>query len=95
VDLLCKNLEQQLAAKGLTLTVTDAARDRIAEEGYDPTYGARPLKRVIQQRLQNPLATEILKGEFPEHSGVRIGLCGGEFTFERIDQSETLATTNV
>ena len=91
----CKELEKQLAAKGIALDVTDAARDRIAEEGYDPTYGARPLKRVIQQRLQNPLATEILKGEFPEDSGVRIDLCGDEFTFERIDQSETLATTNV
>ena len=52
--------------KGIELDVTDAALDAIAAEGYDPTYGARPLKRVIQQQIQNPLATEILKGQFGE-----------------------------
>ncbi len=55
----------------------------IAEEGYDPTYGARPLKRVIQQRVQNPQAVEMLRQEFGEGSGVKIGYRDGEFTFER------------
>ena len=61
--------------------VTDAARKAISDEGYDPLYGARPLKRVIQQRLQNPLATEILKGNIPAGSGVRIDFAGEEYTF--------------
>ncbi len=65
--------------------MTNAALSAIAEEGYDPTYGARPLKRVIQQRIQNPLAVEMLKREFPEGSRVKIDYRDGEFTFERSD----------
>jgi len=62
--------------------VTEKARQEIANRGYDPTYGARPLKRVIQQQIQNPLASELLKGEFAEGSTVRIDFDGEEFTFE-------------
>ena len=69
--------------KGIALDVTPAALDAIATEGYDPTYGARPLKRVIQQRIQNPLAVELLKREFGEGSRVKIDYVDGEFTFER------------
>ena len=65
-------LRKQLDEKGIDLDVTDAALDAIAAEGYDPTYGARPLKRVIQQRIQNPLAVELLKQEFAEGSRVKI-----------------------
>ena len=61
-------MRKQLAEKGIRLEVTNAALSAIAEEGYDPTYGARPLKRVIQQRMQNPLAVEMLKQEFGEGS---------------------------
>ena len=68
------------------MEVTAAARDAIAVEGHDPTYGARPLKRVIQQRIQNPLAAEILKREFSEGSRVKIDHVNGEFTFERVGQ---------
>ena len=78
-----ERLRQQLEQNGLTLDVTAAALDEIAVQGYDPLYGARPLKRVIQQRIQNPLATEILRGEFAEGSVVRIDFRDGEFTFER------------
>ena len=63
---------EQLEQHGMALEVTDAALDEIAREGYDPTYGARPLKRVIQQQMQNPLATEILKGRFGEGVTVRV-----------------------
>ena len=83
VDLQIERLQQQLEQANLQLEVTDEARDAIADRGYDPTYGARPLKRVIQQQIQNPLATEILKGEFPEGSVVRVDFRDGEFTFER------------
>jgi ATP-dependent Clp protease ATP-binding subunit ClpB len=62
--------------------------DAIAHQGYDPTYGARPLKRVIQQQIQNPLATEILKGNFGEGVTVRVDYRKDEFTFERIQQEK-------
>jgi len=52
------------------LKVTDAARDLLAEEGFEPAYGARPMKRVMQQRLQNPLSQEILSGRFEEGTTV-------------------------
>jgi ATP-dependent Clp protease ATP-binding subunit ClpB len=83
VDLQIARLRKQLAEKGITLVVTPAAAAAIATEGYDPTFGARPLKRVIQQRIQNPLAVELLKGEFEVGSTVRIGYEEGEFGFER------------
>ncbi len=69
--------------------MTDEALDAIAREGYDPTYGARPLKRVIQQQIQNPLASEILKGRFGEGVTVRLGFRDGEFTFERLEQEQS------
>ncbi|MCO6455575.1 MAG: ATP-dependent chaperone ClpB [Pirellulaceae bacterium] len=81
VDLQLARLGKQLAERDITLQVTDRARKQIAAEGYDPTYGARPLKRVIQQQIQNPLATEILKGRIAEGGGLRIDYEQG-FTFE-------------
>jgi ATP-dependent Clp protease ATP-binding subunit ClpB len=66
VDLQLRGLERLLADRKLGLRVTDAAKDLIAEEGYDPAYGARPLKRAIQRLVQNPLALRVLEGEFAE-----------------------------
>ncbi|MDX1944151.1 MAG: ATP-dependent chaperone ClpB [Pirellulaceae bacterium] len=82
VDLQLVRLEKLLAEQDVRLEVTTAAKQAIAAEGYDPLYGARPLKRVIQQRIQNPLATELLRGRIPEHGGVRIDYASDEFTFE-------------
>ncbi len=70
VDLQLKKLAEQLEENGYGLSVTESAKDLLTEEGYDPVYGARPLKRVIQQRLQNSLANEILAGQFPEGSTI-------------------------
>ena len=81
VDLQVAHLEKLLDQKDLQLVVTERARNQIAAEGYDPVYGARPLKRVIQQRLQNPLATEILRGQYEPGSGVKIDCEDGEFSF--------------
>jgi len=64
-------LRKLLAAKRLELELSDAAQDLIAERGFDPHYGARPLKRVIQRLIQDPLATRILEGDFPEGSKIR------------------------
>ncbi len=81
VDLQLTKLEGRLAEEGYTLVVTDAAKQRLADEGYDPVYGARPLKRVIQQRLQNELANAILAGEFAEGATITVDVQHGEFTF--------------
>jgi len=86
VGIQVRRLKAHLEEKGIDLTVTDAAIDEIAREGYDPQFGARPLKRVIQQRIQNPLAIELLKREFKEGSRVTIDCVDGEFAFARDDE---------
>jgi len=85
VTLQVDRLKQQLDERGIRLDVTPAAIDAIAADGYDPTYGARPLKRVIQQQIQNPLAVEILKREFNEGSRVKVDHIDGQFTFDRVN----------
>jgi len=89
VHLEIGRLERQLGERNIQLAVTDAAVGAIAERGYDPTFGARPLKRVIQQSIQNPLAREILKREFAEGSRVEVDCVDGEFVFERIEPAKT------
>ena len=81
VDLQLARLRQRLAERGLALEVTDAAKLRLAEEGYDPTFGARPLKRVIQRRVQDPLAMALLAGQAPERGTVRVDARDGEIAF--------------
>ncbi|MFZ5829678.1 MAG: ATP-dependent Clp protease ATP-binding subunit, partial [Planctomycetota bacterium] len=85
VVLQIARLRKQLAEKGVELEVSEAAIDAIAREGYDPTFGARPLKRVIQQRIQNPLAVEMLKRDVAEGSRVKIDYADDDFTFERVE----------
>ncbi len=74
-------LERQLAEVGLSLRVSSAARAQLAEEGFEPAFGARPLKRVIQQRLANPLANALLEQKVREGDVVEIDYAGSEFTF--------------
>ncbi|TWT59088.1 Chaperone protein ClpB [Thalassoglobus neptunius] len=81
VELQIDRLAKQMAEHGFALEVSDDAKTLLANEGYDPTYGARPLKRVIQNRLQNSLANAILTGEFPEGSTIHVDTQNGEFTF--------------
>ncbi len=81
VDLQLIRLEKRIEDNGFTLNVTDAARKQLAEEGYDPVYGARPLKRVIQHRLQNELANAILSGQFADGDRITIDVQNGDFTF--------------
>ena len=77
VDLQSEGLRKLLAERGLGLRLTDAARDLIAAEGYDPHYGARPLKRALQRQVQNPLAMRLLKGEFSAGQTVEVDAEGG------------------
>ena len=81
VTLQIERLQRQLDEVGLELEVTDAALEELARRGYDPTFGARPLRRVIQQEVQNPLATEILKGEFIPGAVVRLDFGPDGFYF--------------
>ncbi len=81
VDLQIKQLASHLEQQNYQLEVSEQARQLIANEGYDPKYGARPLKRVIQNRLQNSLANAILSGEFPEGSTIFVDSQNGEFAF--------------
>jgi len=74
-------LQARLAEREMSLTVADRALDKLAEAGFDPVYGARPLKRVIQQRIENPLAREILKGHFGPGAAIRADMAGDDLTF--------------
>ena len=82
VDLQLAKLEKQMAGHGYTLEVSDAVRTLLANEGFDPVYGARPLRRVIQNRLQNALANALLGGEFEEGSTIVVNNQNGELTFD-------------
>jgi ATP-dependent Clp protease ATP-binding subunit ClpB len=91
VEIQLGHLRERLAARGLTLEVTDAAKERLAAEGFDPAYGARPLKRVIQKRLQDPLAIKVLQGEFREGDRVVVDVDdSGEFTFTAVVEAEVV-----
>jgi ATP-dependent Clp protease ATP-binding subunit ClpB len=81
VELQLERLAERLAGSGLNLSVSDAAIDEIAAVGYDPTFGARPLKRVIQKEIENPLATALLKSSYEEGSTVYVDHNGADFTF--------------
>jgi ATP-dependent Clp protease ATP-binding subunit ClpB len=80
VEIQLRGLRDRLAARRLDLHVSEAAIDRLAAEGYDPTYGARPLKRVIQRRLQDPIAMAILEGRFAEGDSVEVDATGEGLT---------------
>jgi ATP-dependent Clp protease ATP-binding subunit ClpB len=74
VDIQLGYLHGRLAERDMQLTLTDEARDRLADAGFDPVYGARPLKRAIQQQIENPLANEILEGKFGPGDSIEIGV---------------------
>jgi len=75
-------LSKRLESHGLNLEISDAALDLVGEAGFDPVYGARPLKRTIQQEIENPLAQKILSGSYVTGDTVRVDVAGGAFTFE-------------
>jgi ATP-dependent Clp protease ATP-binding subunit ClpB len=91
VELQLRRVEARLAERGLRLELTDAARDALAEAGWDPTYGARPLKRAIQRMLENPLALRLLEGEFAEGDTVRVDAGEDGLVFEKAGAAEPAA----
>jgi ATP-dependent Clp protease ATP-binding subunit ClpB len=74
-------VRRRLAERKIALELTPAAKELLAHEGYDPAYGARPLKRVIQRRLLDPLALAVLQGRFTEGETIVVDAQGGEITF--------------
>jgi ATP-dependent Clp protease ATP-binding subunit ClpB len=84
VGIQVRRLQELLAGRHLEIELTGAAKAYLAEEGYDPVYGARPLKRVIQRQVQDPLALGLLQGDFGEGDRVRVDALDGRLTFERI-----------
>jgi len=87
VELQVAALERRLTARGIELELTDQAKELIGNLGYDPTYGARPLRRVIQKQLVDKLALKMLDGEFSPGDRVRVDAADGELVFERTEAS--------
>jgi ATP-dependent Clp protease ATP-binding subunit ClpB len=91
VDLQVTHLRAMLADRRIELELTDEARDALAEEGWDPHFGARPLKRTLQRRVQNPLAMKLLEGAFQTGDTVRVGWEDGTFSFRSFRPGEVPA----
>jgi ATP-dependent Clp protease ATP-binding subunit ClpB len=83
IDIQLGRLAKRLEERKIHIELTDAARDLVIEEGYDPAYGARPLKRTIQRRVLDPLALRVLEGEFGEGDTIRLDAEGGQLTFSK------------
>ncbi len=82
-EIQTRHLKQRLADRNIALTLTDAAIGKLAADGYDPVYGARPLKRLIQQYVENPLARRLLAGEFTDGDSVTVDARGDGFGFSK------------
>jgi ATP-dependent Clp protease ATP-binding subunit ClpB len=85
VDIQLRGLVKRLEDRKIRVELTDRAKDLIIEEGYDPTYGARPLKRSIQRRILDPLAIKVLEGQFREGDTVNIDVKAGDLTFSKAE----------
>src|SRR5206468_11904153 len=83
VELQLERLRGRLAERGITLELSDAAKEALAEAGWDPAYGARPLKRAIQRLVENPLALRLLEGDFGEGDTVLVDAQNGDLVFTR------------
>ena len=85
VDIQVAQLSQRVSERGIEIELTDQARELLGNLGFDPTYGARPLKRVIQKQLVDKLALRLLEGEFVEGDAVRVDAADGELAFEKAE----------
>jgi ATP-dependent Clp protease ATP-binding subunit ClpB len=91
VDIQLERLRGRLAERGLRLELTGEAKELLAEAGWDPAFGARPLKRAIQRLVENPLALRLLEGDFGEGDTIRADVREGELVFERADVTSEAA----
>jgi ATP-dependent Clp protease ATP-binding subunit ClpB len=83
VEIQLKRLLERLTSRNITLELTDAAKKFLVKEGYDPAYGARPLKRVIQREILDPLSLDILDGKFHEGDRIRVDAAEDHLAFEK------------
>jgi ATP-dependent Clp protease ATP-binding subunit ClpB len=91
VELQLARLRERLEERRIELELTEAAKELVAEEGWDPAYGARPLKRALQRLVENPLALRLLEGELGEGDTVRVDARDGELVFERAEAAAATA----
>ncbi|HEY2220231.1 MAG TPA: AAA family ATPase [Gaiellaceae bacterium] len=91
VELQLVRLRERLAERGLSLELTDAAKEALADAGWDPAYGARPLKRAIQRLLENPLALRLLEGEYAPGDTIRVDAQHGDLVFQRAETAAAAA----
>jgi ATP-dependent Clp protease ATP-binding subunit ClpB len=84
VEIQLKEFRELLKDRNIEITLTDRAKDQLAEEGFDPTFGARPLKRVIERRIKNALAVELLKGNFKDKDRIQVDWSDDKFVFARV-----------
>jgi len=91
VELQLARLRERLAERELSLELTDAAKEALAEAGWDPAYGARPLKRAIQRLLENRLALRLLEGDFAAGDAIRVDAQHGDLVFSRAERAEAAA----
>ena len=91
VDLIAAEESQRLADIGRSLELTDAARRALAREGHDPAFGARPLRRLVQRRIENPLSKLLIAGDFPEGATIRVDFSDGEFSFAAAQEVSAVA----
>ena len=94
VDLQLERLRARLAERGISLALSDEAKELLAEQGWDPTYGARPLKRAIQRSLENPLALRLLEGEFADGDTIRVEAADGGLTFAKAAETVSAVAPN-
>jgi len=91
VDLMVKDLQKRLAERKLGIELTEKAKSWLAKEGYDPTFGARPLRRMIERQVENPLSSSLLRGEFKEGDTVKVNLGKDGLTFTTKRATKTAA----
>jgi ATP-dependent Clp protease ATP-binding subunit ClpB len=83
VDIQLEDLRKRLRERKISITLSPEARDLLAKRGYDPVFGARPLKRTIQRMVENPLAVEVLAGRFQESDHIRVEVDGETLGFHK------------
>jgi ATP-dependent Clp protease ATP-binding subunit ClpB len=81
IDIMLLRLNEQMAEQGLALEIDDNAKVWLAQQGFDPAYGARPLRRALRRLIEDPLSEEVLRGEFVNGGVVQIKLAGEELVF--------------
>jgi ATP-dependent Clp protease ATP-binding subunit ClpB len=91
VELQLERLRERLAERGLELELTEDAKQTIGDAGWDPIYGARPLKRAIQRLLENPLALRLLEGDFGEGDTIHVDAQNGDLVFMKAAAAEAAA----